>query len=67
MAGQWVNRYRSKYILFWMYASRTALIVIFLAAPKTAFTFYAFAIGLGFTWLATVPPTAGVVGKLFKM
>jgi len=24
-----------------------------------------FAIGLGFTWLATVPPTAAVVGKLF--
>jgi predicted MFS family arabinose efflux permease len=28
-------------------------------------TFYVFAAGLGFTWLATVPPTAGVVGKLF--
>lgn len=24
-----------------------------------------FAIGLGFTWLATVPPTASIVGKLF--
>jgi predicted MFS family arabinose efflux permease len=65
VAGQWVNRYRSKYILFWMYLSRTVLILIFLAAPKTAETFYIFAIGLGFTWLATVPPTAGVVGKLF--
>ncbi len=65
VAGQWVNRYRSKYILFWMYLSRTVLILIFLAAPKTAMTFYIFAIGLGFTWLATVPPTAGVVGKLF--
>ena len=30
-------------------------------------TFYIFAIGLGLTWLATVPPTAGVVGKLFGM
>ena len=34
-------------------------------APKTAMTFYIFAVGLGLTWLATVPPTAGVVGKLF--
>lgn len=67
VAGQWVNRYRSKYILFWMYLSRTVLILIYLAAPKTATTFYIFAIGLGFTWLATVPPTAGVVGKLFGM
>lgn len=65
VAGQWVNRYRSKYILFWMYLSRTVLILIYLAAPKTALTFYIFAIGLGLTWLATVPPTAGVVGKLF--
>ena len=67
IAGQWVNRYRSKYILFWMYLSRTVLILIYLAAPKTATTFYIFAIGLGLTWLATVPPTAGVVGKLFGM
>ena len=65
IAGQWVNRYRSKYILFWMYLSRSVLSLIYLAAPKTAMTFYIFAIGLGLTWLATVPPTAGVVGKLF--
>jgi len=43
------------------------IILIYLAAPKTAMTFYIFAIGLGVTWLATVPPTAGVVGKLFGM
>lgn len=65
MAGYWVNRYRSKMILFWMYASRAVLVLLYLAAPKTDITFYLFAIGLGFTWLATVPPTAGVVGKLF--
>ncbi|MFN3565726.1 MAG: MFS transporter [Burkholderiaceae bacterium] len=64
-AGWWVNRYRSKYVLFWMYASRAVLVLLYLAAPKTEVTFYLFAIGLGFTWLATVPPTAGVVGKLF--
>ena len=34
-------------------------------APKTPLTFYVFAAVLGFTWLATVPPTAGLVGKLF--
>ncbi|MDZ7653635.1 MAG: MFS transporter [Burkholderiaceae bacterium] len=65
LAGYWVNRYRSKMILFWMYASRAVLVLVYLAAPKTELTFYLFAIGLGFTWLATVPPTAGVVGKLF--
>jgi predicted MFS family arabinose efflux permease len=64
-AGYAVNRVRSKYILFWMYASRALLVLIYLAAPKTAWTFYLLAIGLGLTWLGTVPPTAGVVGKLF--
>jgi predicted MFS family arabinose efflux permease len=48
-----------------MYASRAVLILLYLAAPKTAWTFYIFAAGLGVTWLATVPPTAMVVGKLF--
>ena len=65
IAGWWVNRFRSKYILFWMYLSRALLVLAYLAAPKTALTFYLFAVGLGFTWLATVPPTAGVVAKLF--
>ena len=64
-AGWCVNRYRSKYVLFWMYGSRALLVLLYLAAPKTAWTFYLFAAGLGFTWLATAPPTAGVVGKLF--
>ncbi len=54
-----------KWLLFWMYFSRAAAIGVYLLAPKTALTFYVFAAVLGFTWLATVPPTAGLVGKLF--
>ena len=65
IAGWGTQKYRSKYLLFWMYASRTALILAYLAAPKTALTFYIFAGGLGLTWLATVPPTAAIIGKLF--
>jgi len=64
-AGACVARYRSKVILFWMYASRAVMIALYLAAPRTDLTFYLFAAGLGFTWLATVPPTAAIVGKLF--
>ena len=64
-AGWGSGRYLSKNILTGMYASRAVLILIYLAAPKTALTFYLFAAGLGVTWLATVPPTATVVGKLF--
>ena len=64
-AGSCVSRYRSKYVLAAMYGSRTVLIGLYLAAPRTELTFYLFAAGLGFTWLATVPPTAAIVGKLF--
>lgn len=56
---------RMKTILFWMYGSRAAAVALYLMAPKTALTFYVFAFVLGLTWLATVPPTAGLVGKLF--
>jgi predicted MFS family arabinose efflux permease len=64
-AGWSVSRYLSKHVLFWMYASRALMILLYLAAPKTAWTFYIFSAGLGITWLATVSPTATVVGKLF--
>lgn len=64
-AGSCVARYRSKLVLFWMYASRALMVGVYLVAPKTDWTFYIFAAGLGFTWLATVPPTAAIVGKLF--
>jgi MFS family permease len=64
-AGALSQRYRMKYLLALMYASRAVLIAAYLLAPKTALTFYLFAAALGFTWLATVPPTAGLVSKLF--
>lgn len=64
-AGSCVSRYRSKYVLAVMYASRVVLIGGYLLLPSSALTFYVFAAGLGFTWLATVPPTAALVSKLF--
>jgi predicted MFS family arabinose efflux permease len=64
-AGSCVAKYRSKYVLAAMYGSRAVLIAAYLLAPRTEWTYYLFAAGLGFTWLATVPPTAAIVGKLF--
>ena len=63
--GHLVGVYRSKMILALMYASRAVLIGWYLLMPSEPWVFYVFAIGLGLTWLATVPPTAGIVGKLF--
>ena len=64
-AGALGNQYRMKMLLFSTYFARATAIAIYLMAPKTPLTFYAFALVLGFTWLSTVPPTAGLVGKLF--
>lgn len=66
LAAGWLGqRYRMKHLLVWIYASRAAIVAIYVVMPKTALNVYLFAGALGFTWLATVPPTAGLVGKLF--
>jgi len=64
-AGWFGQRYRMKSLLAAIYASRALIILIYLAMPKTALNMYLVAGALGFSWLATVPPTAGLVGKLF--
>jgi MFS family permease len=64
-AGWLGGRHRMKHLLFWIYLLRAAAVLCYLMAPKTATTFYVFAVALGLTWLATLPPTAGIVGKLF--
>jgi predicted MFS family arabinose efflux permease len=59
------NRVRLKWLLYWVYFIRAVAIAAYLIAPRTPLTFYVFAAVLGVTWLSTVPPTAGLVGKLF--
>ena len=66
-AGWAIGRYRMKSVLSLLYAARAVAVLAFLAAPKTATTFMIFAVALGFTYLATVPPTIGLVGKLHGM
>lgn len=63
--GWLAQTHRMKILLFWVYGARALAVAVFLIAPKTALTFYIFGAVLGLTWLATVPPTAGLVGKLF--
>jgi MFS family permease len=64
-AGLLGQRYRMKHLLALIYGSRAAMIAIYLLMPKTALNLYLFAAGMGLTWLATVPPTSGIVGKLY--
>ena len=64
-AGWLGQRYRMKYLLAMIYASRALIVALYVVMPKTALNVYLFAGALGFTWLATVPPTSGLVSKLF--
>lgn len=66
LGSGWLGgRMRMKWLLFGVYFTRAAAIALYIALPRTALNFYLFAAVLGLTWLSTVPPTAGLVGKLF--
>jgi predicted MFS family arabinose efflux permease len=53
-----------KSVLSIVYAMRGLAVLGFMFAPKTALTFMIFSVVLGVTYLSTVPPTVGLVGKL---
>lgn len=65
VSGWLGSRFPMKNVLGGFYASRTLRIVGFLLLPRSLATMYAFAILLGFTGMATVPPTSGLIGRRF--
>jgi len=65
LAGVAAQRWSMKNMLALLYASRGAGVLYFLISPKTELTVLIFSVWMGVTFLATVPPTAGLVGKLF--
>lgn len=63
--GWAVGRWRMKSLLSLVYATRALAVVIFLLAPKTGTVVLIFAAVMGLTFLSTVPPTVGLVAKMF--
>ena len=63
--GRVITGRRMKIALAWIYFARALLILAFFFAPKTTLTFLLFAAGIGFSYLSTVPPTIGLVVKLY--
>ena len=63
--GWAVGQWRMKSLLALVYATRGLAVIIFLLAPKTGAVMLIFAAVMGLTFLSTVPPTAGLVAKLF--
>jgi predicted MFS family arabinose efflux permease len=62
--GKAIQKVPMRYALAAIYFVRAMLILAFFFAPKTEVAFFLFAAGIGFTYLSTVPPTAGLVAKL---
>ena len=66
-SGWAIGRWRMKSVLSCLYAARAVAVLAFLAAPKTTTTFLVFSMVIGLTYLATIPPTIGLVAKLHGM
>ena len=65
--GQLCQKFSMSKVLGSLYLVRVLAVLAYIVAPKTEVTWYLFAAVLGTTWLATVPPTAGLVGGLFGL
>lgn len=65
VSGYLGSRFSMKAVLGGLYASRAVWTLGFLLLPKSLISMYLFAILLGFTGSATVPPTSGLIGRLF--
>ena len=59
------SRMPNRYILSCIYFARAAVIGLFVLTPLTAVSVYAFAMAIGLLWLSTVPPTNGIVARIF--
>ncbi len=64
-AGYLSTRYSKKLILSAIYLLRGVSIIYFIFLPPSVFNAMVFGITFGFLWLATVPPTNGLVAHIF--
>jgi predicted MFS family arabinose efflux permease len=63
-AGFVIQRHSMKRTLAALFAGRAVGIALFLAAPKTELVVLAFSVWMGLTYMAVLPPTAGLIAKL---
>ena len=63
--GWAVGRWRMKSLLALVYLTRAIAVLLFIVAPKTEAVMLTFAAVIGLSYLSTVPPTAGLVAKMF--
>jgi MFS family permease len=64
-SGYLSTKYPKRIILSFIYLMRGVVIALFIFLPPSPTLAVLFGITFGFLWLATVPPTAGIVGLIF--
>jgi len=65
LSGVWSGRIYKRYLLVGIYIGRAIAITLFLLLPMTLPSVLIFSAVMGFLWLATVPPTSGLVAVMF--
>lgn len=66
-AGAAIRRGSMRRLLMLLYLLRALGVGLFIVLPKSEGLMLAFAVWMGLTYMATLPPTAGLVGKLFGL
>lgn len=66
-AGATIRRGSMRRALMVLYGLRALGVALFLALPKSEWVVLGFAGWMGLTYMATLPPTAGLIGKLFGL
>ena len=64
-SGYLATRYSQKILLSAIYLLRGVSIIYFIFLPPSVFNSVIFGITFGMLWLSTVPPTNGIIGKVF--
>ena len=65
--GSLSGKYSKKNLLGLIYLLRAVAIAAFMITPMSTNSIYLFSIVTGFLWLATVPPTSGIVAQMFGL
>ena len=64
-SGYLATKYSQKILLSAIYLLRGVSIIYFIFLPPSVFNSVIFGITFGMLWLSTVPPTNGIIGKVF--
>ena len=63
--GYLSGKYSKKILLSILYFARGVVLILFLILPTSTYVAIGFGIFYGYLWLATIPPTNGIISQVF--